>query len=168
MPVFAVLVQGTKATCFCPYFFNFIAMTFRELYEKMAPLSGGGIRELVAEAINSHSNTYIELIQDQLLMGRDGAGLMLDAYRSERYAQFKLTLNPAGVTDLRLRRDFYRGMGLSIIGSDLIVNSSDEKNEPLKAKYGENIMVMSEESIELFKQKALRQEIKDRLEYILR
>ncbi|HTJ53727.1 MAG TPA: hypothetical protein VL443_29935 [Cyclobacteriaceae bacterium] len=79
----------------------------------------------------------IDLNTEQLFHGRDAQGNKLKAYRNPAYAEFKQSLNPLGVTDLKLTGDFYRGFYAKTDRFPIMFDSSDSKTEMLTEKYGE-------------------------------
>ncbi len=49
----------------------------------------------------------VDMNTSQLLEGKDSKGADLTPYRSEEYAEFKLLLNPRGVTDYKVEGKFH-------------------------------------------------------------
>jgi len=83
------------------------------------------------------------LVKAQLMRGVDGDGNFLTPYKSKSYAKFKKTLNPRGVTDLRLTGSFHENMFL-VSGVPTIIWSYDEKTSELVSKYGKKLFELSE------------------------
>lgn len=116
------------------------------------------IEGLALEVIEYYRTDIIKLLQDQLFHGEDGKGNPLLPYREEEYADYKRTLNPLGVTDLKLTGSFYEHMAMvtdfsSIGGMAFDIISTDKKYKSLLKKYGMDIMTLGDERIENFKTK---------------
>lgn len=107
------------------------------------------IREKKIYAIlEKHSDTVVDLNTGQLFDGKDSKGEMLASYRSEKYAGFKLTLNPKGVTDLKLEGNFWAGIFINSKFFPLTTYSKDEKTDKLVKQYGKDIFNLSPKSNE--------------------
>lgn len=105
------------------------------------------------EIITAMDDAIIEAVQDQLWHGKDGNGHDLRPYAWDEYAEFKLTLNPLGVTDLKFHGFFYDAMRVQILSKNSFsVVSDDRKFESLMEKYGYDTMVVGEEKIMLLRQ----------------
>ena len=106
------------------------------------------------KAIELNERPLILTLQEQLLKGEDGSGNQLPMYKSEAYADYKLSKNPLGVTDLRDTGSFYNHMRLIIaggaFGGDFEIISTDDKYSKLVKKYGYQIMDLNRESEEKF------------------
>jgi len=94
--------------------------------------------KLRSDALEKTKEIALDLIADDQLFdkGIDGAGKKLKPYQSVAYAEFKATLNPKKVTDLRLTGDFLDGLFGDVIGDNIITDSTDQKADLLDNKYG--------------------------------
>lgn len=102
------------------------------------------IEELI-KILQRNETAILNLNRRQLLSGKDADGKSLAPYKSKWYARFKKTLNPRGVTDLKLHGNFYDGFFM--VGElPLIIWSYDEKTDELVKKYGRRIFGLDEES----------------------
>jgi len=101
--------------------------------------------------IIKNRNTMIDLNTAQLLSGKDSEGQFLQAYRSKAYAEMKLHLNPAGVTDLYLTGAFQQHFYVRASSFPVTIFSSDPKTKELVEKYGPNIFGLAEYSRGVFK-----------------
>ena len=108
--------------------------------------------KLRSDALEQTKEVALDLIaEDQLFeKGIDGEGKKLKPYRSVAYAEFKATLNPKKVTDLRLTGDFLDGLFGKVIGDDIITDSTDEKAFLLDSKYGVNHLSTTKENAEKY------------------
>ena len=105
-------------------------------------------QEALKKILDDNKSFMVGLIQDQLMAGYDAEGQQLEPYQSEEYAAFKRTLNPRGVTDLKLTGRFHRSIFADTSGSLVKFGATDSKTPELLAKYG-NILNLTEESKEL-------------------
>lgn len=123
--------------------------TARQMAEKWRGFVSN-VKMQATKAIELNERPLVLTLQEQLLKGEDGSGNQLPYYRSEAYADYKLSKNPLGVTDLRDTGSFYDHMRLVIaggaFGGDFSIISTDDKYTKLVKKYGYQIMDLSEES----------------------
>lgn len=94
----------------------------------------------------------IDLNTSQLLQGKDSKDEALKPYRSEQYALFKRVLNPLGVTDLRLKGGFYRGIFLHADKFPVSFDSADYKTPILTEKYGNDIFGLDKKDKAIYAQ----------------
>lgn len=99
------------------------------------------------KAMRKHEAEVIDLNTDQLMNGRDSKDSFLRAYRSAPYANFKRSLNPKGVTDLKLSGDFHRLFFMKADKFPIILDARDDKTEMLKDNYGDDIFGLSKTSL---------------------
>lgn len=109
--------------------------------------NAGQMAQYVLETTDEEA---IKLVQEQLRQGKDGNDNFLAPYRDPEYAAYKLTLNPLGVTDLRLHGSFYEGMLVQADETSLSIISNDVKWAKLARKYGLDITRLSPESKQFF------------------
>lgn len=109
----------------------------RELAAKLQAVTVEEQEQALLQIIRRHEPQLIDLNLSQLFSGEDAQGQSLQPYRSASYAIFKLSLNPAGVTDLKLTGDFYRGVFAAADRFPIVLNSNDPKAGMLAEKYGD-------------------------------
>lgn len=114
--------------------FNAIAETQEEELEKI---------------IMSHEKEVVALNIGQLMSGVDSEGGLLPEYRSEWYKNLKRTLNPRGVTDLRLSGSFHDNFFIAV-ALPLTIWSYDGKTDELVKKYGRNTFGLTAENRKVF------------------
>lgn len=104
------------------------------------------------EIINASESHLTGYVKSQLMQGKDGKGNYLKPYASADYARYKLSLNPLGVTDLRLTGSFHEKMVLEwLTPESFSVISQDVKWRKLIKQYGIDTLKLSEESIQYFR-----------------
>jgi len=112
----------------------------QQLRDKLASVTIDEQEQNILRIIRDNQSYLVDLNTGQLLQGVDSDSLPLHpAYRSKSYAEFKLSLNPLGVVDLKLTGAFYQGFFIDVSRFPLMFDSTDEKAGELKAKYGEAI-----------------------------
>lgn len=97
------------------------------------------IEEMILIVMDEQSDVAIRLNQDQLERGYDSMAERLKPYASSSYARYKKTLNPRGVTDLKLTGRFWSNMYLDTNKFPAHIDSRDSKRNDLVSKYGSNI-----------------------------
>ncbi len=108
---------------------------------------------VVLEIIRDRQAQVIDLNLLQLDAGTDAYGKPLDPpYRSAKYADFKLTLNPKGVVDLKLTGDFWDGFFVVADQYPVTFGSKDSKSAELEAKYGKEIFGLDAKSMDSLKE----------------
>lgn len=151
-----------------PAFFRFM-LGLKQLSDQLRSVLAVDMEEVLLREIRKHKGVLIRLNQDQLLLsGQDSEGNMLEAYHSEWYANRKLLLNPAGVTDLRLSGKFYASFFVEVEDFPLIFGASDSKTQMLIDKYGKNIFGLSEESKRFFIDNYLKEAVLKYYQRVLR
>lgn len=134
-----------------------------ELYNKLKSVKPEQIEKGLLKIVEHSKNQALDLNTKQLFEGRDSQGQSLGGYKSQSYAQFKRTLNPAGVVDLKLTGSFYSGFFAKTDKFPVLFDSTDEKTSELKAKYGDEIFGLDQNNLEEF-----RQEIKPEVQTLFR
>jgi hypothetical protein len=100
--------------------------------------------------ILKHAHRAIDLNIEQLMNGIDAEGRSLGEYKSAAYAEFKRSLNPRGVVDLRLTGDWQDEMYLEADKFPVYMNSSNWKTLKLTTDFGENILGLTQENKQKF------------------
>lgn len=78
----------------------------------------------------------IDLETARLFRGLNSLGVPITPpYKSEAYAEFKRSLNPNSVVDLKVTGDFWRGFFLDASNFPVLFDSSDSKSPMLQEKY---------------------------------
>jgi len=131
-------------------------------------LKSANLEKAVLEIVREHEAQVIDLNLLQLDSGTDNAGKPLDPpYRSAKYADFKLTLNPKGVVDLKLTGDFWDGFFLSADQYPITFGSADIKAPELEAKYGKEIFGLDKTSMEALNKGIVLPELRARIRKVL-
>lgn len=117
--------------------------------------------KVILEIIDRNKAIVLDLNTKQLFEGRNNKGEQIKPpYKNPKYAEFKRTLNPFGVVDLRLTGDFHNSFFINDTSFPITFGASDEKTGELVQKYGEDIFGLTVASkAELSEQ--IREEIKD-------
>lgn len=103
-------------------------------------------REGILKIIKNNEPALVDANIAQLMNGEDARDKMLRPYKNEQYAKFKKTLNPKGVTDLKLTGSFQEGIFVDASKFPVIFDSTDEKTKDLKADYGD-ILGLNQKSL---------------------
>lgn len=119
----------------------------RDLTAKLNKLTEEEITAGILKIVDADKAFAIDLNTGQLFSGIDSTGEMLEPYRSVWYAEFKLRLNSKGVTDLKVRGDFYRGFFMNAQQFPISFGSKDSKADELTRHYGEDIFGLTKQSI---------------------
>lgn len=111
-----------------------------QIAEKLSSLYEAQLEAALLTIIQKHSAEIIDLELFQLRAGITNKGTEVQPpYQSESYAEFKKTLNPAGVVDLKLTGAFWEGFFMKADKFPITFGSTDEKTPELVEKYGEDI-----------------------------
>ena len=102
--------------------------------------------DAILDILAENEKLLTDLNRAQLMEGTDSENSQLKEYRSETYARMKASLNPKGVTDLRLSGDFHRSFVAITEKFPVLFAASNSKTDKLVNKYGENIFGLDEES----------------------
>ena len=133
------------------------------------------IEPVIGMIIEQNSGQALQLVKDQLLLGRDADGNPITpTYASNEYADWKfgneadyqsLILNKnlfparsAGTPNLFLTGSFQRGLFLDSNPKETLVDSTDSKARMLENKYG-NILDFSQEAKDVFWENVLANEL---------
>lgn len=120
---------------------------FQDLITKISAFTPDVIEEGILKILKENEPALVDANIDQLMSGEDATGKLLRSYASEQYAKFKKTLNPKGVTDLKLTGSFQEGIFVNAGSFPVIFDSTDEKTKDLKADYGNDILGLSQKSL---------------------
>lgn len=116
----------------------------------------------VLNIIDDQEPAAVDLItQNQLMFGLDGEGKDLGEYASQAYAEFKLSLNPRGVVDLRLTGAFHESIFMNADQFPVVFGATDEKTDKLLDRYGDNILTLRRENIRLLAKGYVADPLKD-------
>lgn len=126
-------------------------MTILEMYEKASAIV---IPDLVQETLTEQADVIITINQARLFNeSEDTDGEPLEFYKSISYSIAKNEINPNpgfGRPDLYDTGSFYRDFNLTVTKDEFEVDSSDEKSNMLKNKYGDKIFGLSDSDLEMF------------------
>lgn len=140
-------------------------MTISELLRRVEELD---LKRELPRSIENTSGTIAEINRSQLYEGLDSKNVTLNPiYSNPFYAEFKQSLNsrpPNLVPDLRLTGAFYDAFEVTVDPVFYEIDSSDEKSEHLKLKYGDEIFGLTPDSKSEYANEILFQELK---EYII-
>lgn len=118
----------------------------RDLQKQLNTFTTENVEQVILDIAKKDESFIVDLNTQQLFAGKDSAGESLEPYRSVWYADFKLELNSAGVVDLKLTGDFYRGFFIKADSFPIQISSSDIKKDRLVEHYGQNIFGLDEKS----------------------
>ena len=98
------------------------------------------IKKIYLDAVEDSKEIAMDLNTDDQLFakGIDSTGSRLAPY-APGYAALKRTLNPNGVTDLKLSGDFHSGWFINSNLNKIVFGSRDSKSSMLSRKYGADI-----------------------------
>lgn len=127
------------------------------------------MEQVMLRSIQRHEAEVVDINTRQLLEGNDSEGNALDPpYRSAKYADFKLSLNPRGVVDLKLTGDFHNSFFVKVDKFPIILDATDPKAPELEAKYGKQIYGIQNKNVPEISQGFLLEEVRAELHSILR
>ena len=121
--------------------------SLRDYGAKLKEIKNDDVEKGILKIIDDNKHIAIDLNTTQLMSGKDSNGDMLDHYRSPGYADFKLSLNPKGVTDLRVTGAFQDSFFIKDDKFPISFSATDEKTDELTKKYGEQIFGLTKESL---------------------
>ncbi len=131
-----------------------------DYYNKLKTITPEVIEKGLLKVVEESKNQAIDLNTKQLFQGRDSQGQSLMGYRNPQYAAFKRSLNPAGVTDLKLTGSFHESFFAKTDSFPVMFSSSDEKTGELMQKYGKEIFGLDQNNLEEFRQE-IKPEVQD-------
>jgi len=106
---------------------------------RLLRLTPSVIEAKLLELIRNTEHLAVDMNTSQLMDGVNSLGRPLAPYRSPSYAEFKRTLNPKGVTDLKLSGDFHRGFFTDADAFPVRFDSRDSKTGMLVEQYGQEL-----------------------------
>lgn len=129
----------------------------RRFTERINQLTPAVMNGIVASSLNANKEIFADLITGQLEQGIKGDGENLKTYASAEYAAFKRSIGSKSspVTDLKLTGAYHRSIMLEASKDKAAIVSTDNKDEELSLKYGDEIKQLTPES-----KKEGRQQIK--------
>lgn len=125
----------------------FVMKKLRNYIDKLKKATPDVQKQAVLDILNKNKKVMVGLVVSQLMNGIGKDGNKLLPYQDKKYAILKKTLNPKGVTDLRLTGKFHKGIFANTSKLPVKFGSTDSKAEKLIAKYGE--LGLTEESKEI-------------------
>lgn len=134
--------------------------TLGQLQKRLLRASPSKVSKDVLKIVRKEEDVLIDANLDQLMRGEDSEGNKIDPpYASAHYANFKLTLNPAGVVDLKLTGSFHNKWRMNANNWPIYFTSTDEKEPELTEKYGSDIYGVQQESLGEINQKNILPEV---------
>lgn len=106
-----------------------------DLIEKLKQATVQEQENNLLSIIRSHEAQLVDLNTRQLLAGENADGGSIGEYKSDSYATFKKSLNPAGVVDLKLTGAFHDSFFLEADKFPVTVFARDSKTGLLAEKY---------------------------------
>ena len=128
--------------------------SLRELKER---LSADNVDSVFNEALKQASWQLVDSVRFQIERGISFEGSM-PAYASVKYAEKKDkmgSLAPLGITDLKYTGSFLRKLYFKKYTNTYLIRSNDWKNSLILEKYGPEIFVPTEDSLNDFVQELL-------------
>lgn len=128
--------------------------TLVSLQKQLKRFTLSKISREVLRIVKANEDVLIDANLQQLMEGEDSKGNKIDPpYASANYAEFKLTLNPAGVVDLNLTGAFHGGWRMLAGRWPVTFTSTDKKTSELKGKYGSEIFGVQQNNLGEINQK---------------
>lgn len=141
----------------------------RDLHNKLNKLTERELEYMLLRVIKQNEELFIDANTGQLMAGKDNNDNPIEPpYASALYAAFKLTLNPAGVVDLKLTGDFHESFVLRTNQFPLLIGATDPKTEDLRNKYGDDIFGITEQGLAEINQGYLKEQIQNQYRNLLR
>lgn len=103
----------------------------------------------VSDTMHATQGELVDAQQEQMLGGKDSEGERIGKYKNKYYRRKKFNMNPLagyGNVDLRLTGEFYRNIKIFWFSSSFFFESTDEKNDRLVEKYGEDVFGLNKKS----------------------
>ena len=127
-----------------------MSLPFEVLQKKLQKLKNN-TKEVLVEVLNSNEKSIIKLnTQDQLFKkGIDSRGKVIEpAYAPSTIKRKKRKGQPSNRVTLKDTGDFYSDMDIDYGQKDFTMINYDDKYKDLRKKYGEDILGLTDESIE--------------------
>lgn len=120
------------------------------------------INEIVKSSLINTTPALLRAQKKQMMAGKTAKGETIKPeLRSQEYAKQKKAKyqeSPFGIPNLRDTGEFQQNIYLEVDSDSYTLDSTDEKSSKLKAKYGEEIFGLSENSMENYVEKDLKPE----------
>jgi hypothetical protein len=121
----------------------------REFVKKLETIDKNQEREL-NRIIKENVDVLIDLNTSQLMKGIRSDGNSVGKYANKDYANFKRTLNPNGVVDLKLTGAFHESFFVRKNEFPIVIDAKDKKRNELVNKYGEQIFGLTQINKKVF------------------
>jgi hypothetical protein len=130
---------------------------------------GVDTRQVIQEAFDESAESYADLNASQMFSGVDKDGeLITPGYKPLTIEIKKLKGQPVDRVTLRDTGSFYKGIYARLDGTQIYVDSKDEKSKELQFKYGEFIFGLTTDNTREFVfgpfWSVLKQKLNDRLQ----
>jgi hypothetical protein len=120
------------------YFLKLHMKKIRDFAKRVETIEKNLDKEL-KRVIREHVDVLIDLNTAQLMQGIRSDGNSVGKYANKDYANFKRTLNPRGVVDLKLTGAFHESFYVRKTDFPIVIDAKDKKRNDLVNKYGEQI-----------------------------
>jgi hypothetical protein len=133
----------------------------------LAKLNAMNVQHIAQTIFVATEESLEEIQRSQMEHGLNADGEPIGQYKQEWYADRKNMMNPLagyGQVDLKHTGRFYDNITVAIINDELIIESTDGKNEALIEKYGENIFGINEDFKQRYIDEDLRPEFKKEIQ----
>lgn len=134
-----------------------------ELKDRLVEYRNSLLEQFIRDIIEDNLDFIADLNTDQLERGVDGTGNNIEpTYRNPVYARLKQRLNSRpglGIPDLKLTGSFHRKINAKLQGKVVTLDSTDSKTADLLAKYGDVILQLNEESVEVLREELMLPEL---------
>jgi len=111
------------------------------------------IKRFIFEILSSRSAELEDVNIAQLTRGERSDGTKISPrYADSGYAAFKNARNPRagkGTPDLKDTGDFYQGIKVRVTRQSIITSGTDEKTDALQFKYGDEIIGINVEGLDV-------------------
>ena len=112
--------------------FNHKQMTPVAFYNRMAQMN---LNRLMSASLIGAEDLMAQLNRDQMSMGVDADGADLYYYRSDAYANWKLSLSSymaaPGIADFKVTGEFHRSIFARVEGDNITFGATDDKTKKL-------------------------------------
>lgn len=102
---------------------------------KMRLIEQMNLARLMSASCIGAEDLMAQLNREQMSAGQDADGADLYYYRSDFYADWKLTLPsytaPGGVADFKVTGEFHRSMFARVEGDSIVFDATDDKTDKL-------------------------------------
>ncbi len=124
--------------------------TVVQLINNMKQLTPQRMERLLLLAIKQNEKALADFNRAQLMDGEDSVGLPVAlSYASIKYAEFKLSLDPKGVVDLKLKGNFHSSIFVKADDFPIIFAATDSKAPKLLAEFGDDVLGIQKSNLRL-------------------